>query len=97
MLKLHDGSSESFPTVATTMETMRWIFETDLILGFEAVQIAKDKNHQPFGNAGERLAELALLDHTGRMHDSVRTIINNAATGDGASTGIRWPAPREPA
>lgn len=93
---LHDGSEEFSPLVAVIMLSLRKLMDEDPISAFEAVEIARDPNHKPFGSTAGVLEKLNLIKESGEMHSSIRSIIKNAAVGNGAELAIRSPVARLP-
>lgn len=85
--KLKNGAVEAAPLVKATMMSIRSL---DPISLYELVEVARKPDHQPFGNTGEKLKGLALLEPASggfgpatRMHDSIRNIVLSAAQGEG--------------
>jgi hypothetical protein len=81
---LKDGSTEFGPFVAALMLNLKSLAREAPIVLWEATKIARDREHAPFGNAGERLVAAGILNRTsdGRfeMHSSIRNVILNAVT-----------------
>lgn len=57
----------------------------------EAIAVARDKAHEPFGNTGDILRELDLLDRDGVMHSVTRDVILAAADDDDMDARVVWP------
>lgn len=81
LIALKNGSSEPSPLVASTLLSLRSMMLQEPIAFYEAVQIARNPSHVPFGNAAEKIDAYGLLQG-GRMHESVRNIIQAAVEGD---------------
>jgi hypothetical protein len=91
MLELKDGSSVAEPTVRTTLMTLQVVRDAHPLALFEAVQIARNPSHLPFGNLGSVLSGYGLLDTDGRMHDDTRHVVLSAAAGDGMDLALTNP------
>lgn len=61
------------------------------IVLYELVACCRDRNHQPFGNAGEKLAALELRREDGTIHESIRNIVLSAASGEGLDLTLGSP------
>jgi hypothetical protein len=81
MLELKDGSRVAEPTVRTTLLTLQAVRDAHPLALFEAVQIARDPGHEPFGNLGSVLSGYGLIDADGTMHDDTRHVVLSAARG----------------
>lgn len=91
-VKLKNGTTEAAPLVSVMWMTIQRILEDgDAILLYEAVQVARDSRHVPFGNAGDRLEEIAWLQN-GKMHESTRNVLLSCAEGDGFDMTFVSPA-----
>lgn len=54
-----------------------------LKLFYELVQLARNKDHMPFGSTGRDLMKRGLIDENMGMHRDVRDIIVCSVEGDG--------------
>lgn len=77
--------------VATGMLSLEHLIHSNPIAFFELVAVCRDLNHQIFGNAGDVLSGLALLELDGRPHDAIRDIVLAATEGEGL--GLRLGSP----
>jgi hypothetical protein len=77
------------PLEAVTMFSVNELFDTEPIAFYELVEIARDPNHKPFGNAGEKLKKLSLLQENGEMHSAVREIVLAHTSGEGLDLTLR--------
>lgn len=80
----------------TTLIALRTISETDGIALYEAVMIARDPAHPPWGNSGDTLRRYALIDRDGKMHGTTRNTILSAVKGDDLTLRIESPLPVTP-
>lgn len=88
LVKLKCGAEEAMPLVAlTVMELDRLLKDAPMAL-FELATMARDREHEPFGNAGDILVERGFLswdtNGTYAMHSSERHIVLSAIKGEGA-------------
>ncbi len=82
--RLKNGSEEFKPLVQVTMASLSKLAETNPIAFYELVMKCRDQGHELFGNAGEVLKSLALIeDARGSVHDSIRNVVLSAVEGDG--------------
>jgi len=96
MTTLKNGTEEAEPLVTITMMCLRDLMGSDPLAVYELVMLARDRNHELFGNARQRLEARSLVQHDGRMHDSIRNIVLSAASGDGLDMVLQSPvAPQE--
>lgn len=60
-------------------------------MAYELVMKCRDKNHQLFGNTGERLKKLRLIEEDGSIHGSIRNIVLSSAEGEGLEMTFKSP------
>lgn len=94
-LRLRNGSQEAEPLVITTGLTLRSLIATQPTVFYEAVMLARDPGHSLWGDTSQPLRKMGLIDATGRMHESVRNVVQSSVEGDGI--GMRLVNPVEPA
>lgn len=82
VVTLRTGAEVPKPIVATVGIVLNALMEHDPISLYEAVMIARDVSHIPFGAAGDTLRRVALLDPNGRMHDATRDVILASTFGE---------------
>jgi len=83
VVTLKTGKEEVEALVTVTRMTLSLMLElSESILFYEAVMIAKDHNHDPWGDSKDKLKVYGLLESDGRMHDSVRNIILASVEGE---------------
>lgn len=84
---LRNGSDEPDFLVSACLISVQEILRTDPISFFELVTLARDPNHQLWGEVdgpiAKRLQGLALLGQDGKMHDSIRHIVMAAVEDEG--------------
>lgn len=79
-----NGIEEVSSAVVAVRMNLEAVLEGNPIVFYEAVMIARDRSHVPFGNAGEKLKEWGLLQSAdGQMHSTVRNVILASVEGDG--------------
>ena len=83
MVQLKNGTEEALPLVAVMVMTLRRLYKDHAIAFYELHEICKDHTHKPFGNAGEILRGLRLLEPDGKVHGSIRNIVLSAVSGEG--------------
>lgn len=74
---LKNGAEEVKALVMVTMMSLRHLEPIEL------VQKCKDDTHIFWGDTEEKLKSLALLECSGRPHDSIRNIVLSALAGEG--------------
>lgn len=77
---LKNGAEEVKALVMVTMMSLRHL---EPIAFYELVQKCKDDTHIFWGDTEEKLKSLALLECSGRPHDSIRNIVLSALAGEG--------------
>jgi hypothetical protein len=91
LVTLHNGAEEPDVVVMTTMLSLGTLFKSNPIAVYELVQLTRNPSHQPFGNTGEVLQGLGLVGEDGRMHDSVRNVVQSAIVGEDLDMSLRHP------
>lgn len=81
-IRLRNGTEEAEPLVKVTVMSLQRLVQEHPISFYELVQVARDRSHRPFGNSGDVLASLSLLQPGGRMHQSIRNIVLSATDGE---------------
>lgn len=79
---LRTGTEVPGPIVKTVTIALGWLLDIHPIALYEAVCIARNKAHVPFGNTGAPLEDIGLLQQ-GVMHDATRDVILAATDGEG--------------
>lgn len=93
---LRNGVSEAKALVVTTMMALERLLDSGQGIRFyELVMLCRDPDHNIFGNSGEKLAELGLVDvvpgHAPKVPDSIRNIVLSAVHGVDASMALQSP------
>lgn len=91
VVELRTGAEVPEPLVATTVLALEALMDTNPIALYEAVEIARNPSHVPFGKTGDALRGLSLLDGSGQMFSTARDII--LAATDGGDFDIRLVSP----
>ena len=81
--------------VRTVNLALSTLMNTNPVALYEAVEIARDRNHVPFGNTGDVLREMHLLESDGLMHGATRDVIRASAEGDGFDVRLVSPYAKE--
>lgn len=81
-VKLKNGAEEVVPLINITMVSLQSLMTSSHIALYELVEVCKDKNHKPFGNAEVILKELALMELDGTIHKSIENIVLSAIDGE---------------
>lgn len=81
-VKLKNGSEELEALVITIMRILQSLHQQQPIALYEAVMVARDPTHKPWGNTGKVLKKYTLLGADGRMHGSIRNIVLSGVAGE---------------
>lgn len=97
-IKLKNGSSEPKPLVVVTMMSLDGLLKNHAAAFYDLVMICRTANrphqlnrYQPFGNNGQVLQDLSLMDADGNIHSSIRNVVLSAVTGDGLNMTLGSP------
>jgi hypothetical protein len=74
------GKHVASPVVQLTYMALADLMAEHPVAFYESVAVARDPQHKPWGNTGETLAALGLVDTSGKMHGDVRTVICASVT-----------------
>lgn len=101
MVTLKNGAEEAKPLVALTIMRLERLLKDAPRALYELATMARDREHEPFGNTGDILVERDFLsrdsDGAYAMHPSERHIIVSAIKGEGAGMKLVSPvAPPKP-
>lgn len=94
MTVLRNGRDVPGPVVRVTVLSMERLLENNPVAFVEAVEVARDPSHRPWGQTGKVLAGAGLTGAGGRMHGAMRDVILACTEGDGA--GLRLVSPYPP-
>lgn len=89
-VKLKNGTEEVEVLVQTTMIALENVVNTNPIAAYELVELCKDASHKPFGNAGDILEDLSLVNN-GQVHTSIKNIVLSAFEGEGFDLHLTFP------
>ena len=92
LVKLKNGTEELLPLVLTVSLSIKDLFATAPFAAYDLVMMCRDKNYQPFGNNGDLLKELALVDSQTKVHASIQNIVLSGVIGEGFQ--MSWTDPR---
>lgn len=94
--RLKNGSEEPELIVQVTMDSVSRLMETDPIAFYELVMKCRRQDHELFGNTGEVLQSLALIqDAQGTVSDSIRNVVLSAVEGNGLNMTLVSPFAEE--
>lgn len=82
MTVLRNGADVPEPVVTSTLIALEMLAGLNPVAFFEAVQLARDPGHVPFGNVARVLREYGLADTSGHLHGSARDVILACTEGD---------------
>lgn len=95
MVTLKNGTSEVASLVAVTMHSINKLTDDGFgIAIFELVELSRNPQHVPFGNAGDKLKAFSLAsekDGKWTVHNSIRNVVLSAASGEGMDVQIGDP------
>lgn len=91
IVRLKNNSEEAVPLVNVMMVSLRLLLEEQPVTFYELVMLARDWQHDLFGNTGDKLRERHLIQQDGRMHASLRNIILSAVEGNGLKMSLGDP------
>lgn len=92
---LKNNSEEAASLVNVMMVSLCLLFDEDPIVFYELVMLARDQQHNLFGNTGDKLKDLHLIQRDNRMHTSLRNIVLSAVAGDGLEMTLGDPRDQE--
>jgi hypothetical protein len=75
VVRLRTGAEVPRSLVGPTRLALEALMDTNPIALYEAVEMARDPSHVPFGKTGDALRGYCLLDEGGQMHGASRDII----------------------
>ena len=91
LVKLKNGSEELDGLVNATYTALGLLYEKNPAVVYELVMKCRDRNHKLFGQSGQDLVDLNLLQPDQQPHQSVRNIVLSAVKGDGLDMQLVWP------
>ncbi len=94
-LILRTGEEVPTPLVGTVMLALETLIEKNPIAFYELVQISRNPKHKLFGNTGDILSNLALIDANGQPCDATRLIVLAATEGEGLALKLVQPIHKE--
>ena len=94
VVTLKNGAQEPLPLVTATMMSISTLMQENPIAFYELVMKCRDRNHRFFGNSGDVLQRLSLVETGGSVHTSIRNVVLSAAEGDGLDMCLGSPIAR---
>ena len=101
LVTLANGDQVHEATVRTVMLQLEKLLETQPIAFYELAMACRNPGHVVFGQCGSRLMERNLiesqcLDGTVSIHTDIRSVVLNAAEGDGGDMHLVSPLSDRP-
>jgi len=87
-IKLPNGIEEAKPLYMVTMVVLKNLAKEQPTAFYDLVMMCRDKDYKAWGNNGDILKDLRLLEANGRPHDSIENIVNAVVKGDGLEMSI---------
>lgn len=94
-VKLRTGEVALTPMVGAVSMSLKSLMQKRPIALYELVMLCRDPKHELFGNAGDILKELNLIEGDGRPHDDVRQIVLASTEGEGMDMHLVSPLAEE--
>lgn len=89
---LKNGATVPDVLVSTTMLALRRCMESSPLALYDLVMVCRrEPGYVPFGDNGQQLRLLGLLESSGQPHGAVRDIVLSAITGDDADMALGSP------
>lgn len=92
-MRLKNGKTESTVLVATVMVVLKRLFESealpDVLALYDLARHAHDQSYKVF--SPKHLIDLKLLEDSGRMHQSIRNVVQSALSLDGDTVKMSSP------
>jgi len=93
--QLRSGASEPDVLVEATMMALDNLLELHPIAFYELVMKARDPRHECYGNTGQLLKSLNLLESSGFIHGAIRDVILAAVDGEDREMTLVSPRAKE--
>ena len=91
-LRLKNGSDEFGPAVQIVMIHLRRLLDSGMgVVLYELACLCRDPNHKPWGQTGQELETLKLVErHEDRytVNGSIRNVVLSAVEGDGLDMSL---------
>lgn len=94
-IRLKNGADEALPLVSVIYNNLHLMVSEGGIHFYELVMKCRNRNHQFFGNAQEKLHALGFIQADGSIHDSIRNIVLSSVEGDGMNMSLVSPIKTE--
>lgn len=91
LVELKNGSQELSAFVSVAMFSLENLIKEQPILFYELVSVCRDRKHVFFGNAGQALKKMDLLQSNSLPHDSLRNVVLSTVIGEGCEMKLTSP------
>jgi len=81
--QLKNGSVEVTSLITVTLMSLNSLIKQDPISFYELVTKCRNREHTIFGNCGDILRDLQLIQSDNSVHDSIKNIVLSAVSGEG--------------
>ena len=95
LVTLKNGSQEMLQAVNGIMSTLDCLRERNPMHIYELAMVCKDSTHQCWNGIDEDLKKRSLMMPDGRVHATIKNIINSAVIIDGSNISIVDPKVQE--
>ncbi|MDQ5852937.1 MAG: hypothetical protein M3380_12900 [Chloroflexota bacterium] len=83
LVTLKNGTQVARGVVSPVMRILNDLIQRDRSAFIELVALARDPQHELVGDTAKVVRDTALVDPSGRIHDSYRNIVLSAIEGEG--------------
>lgn len=83
MMKLKNGTEEAKPVVAITQMSIREVWQDNPLAIYDLHSKCQDPDYEFFGDNGEILKRLNLVQSDGRIHQSIKNVVLSMVEGEG--------------
>lgn len=94
-IRLKNGTEEVESLVVVTMLSLEHLMDERPLALYDLVMMCRDSSYEPFGDNGDHLKDLRLIDQDGSVHSSVRNIILSATDGNGMDMVLQSPVDKK--
>lgn len=95
MITLANGAEEAVSLVVSTMISIETLLEEKPIVLYELVMKCHDNNHQFFGDCGDDLKSLGLVQSNGSVHESIQNVVLSATRINDMDISVGSPAKQQ--
>lgn len=91
-VRLRNGAEEVKSLVSMILFTLKDMWSKgEVTTVYELAMLCRDPEHKLFGDTGDVLKKLSLVQPDGRVHDSIRNIVLSAVEGEGLDMRLQSP------